>query len=110
MTESTRMRPHATREGHTRKLTIGPVTAYITANKGPDGKLIEVFAKADEGYQGQLDSLCIVISLALQHGTPAETIIRHLRYRRYPPEGGPGQPVSLADALGLAMERENGTQ
>jgi len=103
-----RVRPPTTRAGRTSKITVGAVTLYLTLNRAADGALIEVFGKADEGYQGQLDGLCIVTSLALQHGCPSELIARHLRHRRYPPYGIAGQPCSISDALARALEGERG--
>lgn len=93
-----------TREGTTRKMRVGPVTLYVTVNGNPP---IEVFAKADEGYNAEADGMCIMASLALRHGAPAETVARHLRFRQYPPHGGPGQPCSISDAIGRAIEEAN---
>lgn len=97
----TRKKLPATRKGNTTKYTVGGVTLYVTVNGAPPA---EVFCKADEGCQGQADALAEITSLALQHGCPADTIVAHLRHRRYAPCGGPGQPCSISDALGRAIE------
>jgi len=96
----------ATRHGRTHKIEVGHVTLYITVNRDSTGKLREVFCKANEGYQGDADGLAELSSLLLQHGCPPEKLIRHLRYRRYVPNGLPGQPCSISDAIGTIIERE----
>ena len=101
----TRTRLPATRQGKTTKYHVGKVTLYLTVNRTSNGQPLEVFGKADEGHQGEVDGLCILASLALQHGCPAGTIARHLRHRRYPPEGIAGQPCSLSDAIGRVLEQ-----
>jgi len=100
----TRTKLPETRRGTTHKVRVGVCSLYLTANCGTDGTIMEVFGKADEGHQPEIDGLCILASLALQHGCPAATIGRHLRHRRYPPHGGPGQPCSLSDALGMVLD------
>ena len=92
-----RHRPETTRTGTTSKVCVGPVTLYITVNGQPP---IEVFAKCDEGHQADADGLAELASLALQYGCPASVVAEHLRHRRYPPHGGPGQPCSISDAIG----------
>jgi len=64
----------------------------------------EVFAKCDEGHQADADGLSEMASLALQYGCPASVVAKHLRHRRYPPHGNPGQPCSISDAIGIAIE------
>ena len=93
-----------TREwGKTSSYNVGAVELKITVN-GEAGKPLEMFCKASDGRQGEMDGLCIMASLALQHGCPPRTVIQHLRYRRYTPEGFIRQPSSLSDALGQALE------
>lgn len=98
-----RIRLPTTRKGVTHKVRVGACSMYLTANT-KDGAIMEVFGKADEGHQAEIDGLCILASLALQHGCPAATIARHLRHRRYPPHGIAGQPCSLSDALGMLLD------
>jgi len=100
----TRQRLPDLRRGKTHKVQVGLCTLYLTVNASAAGLPLEVFGKADEGHQGEVDGLCILASLALQHGCPAETIARHLRHRRYPPHGIAGQPCSLSDAIGRVLE------
>ena len=96
----TRTRPPTTRTGTTTKYQVGKVTLYVTVNGTP---ALEVFAKADEGHQAEADGLAEMASLALQYGAPADVVAAHLRHRRYPPHGGPGQPCSISDAIGRAI-------
>ena len=100
----TRQRLPDVRRGKTHKLKVGACTLYLTVNPSADGSPLEIFGKADEGHQGEVDGLCILASLALQYGCPAATIARHLRHRRYSPEGIAGQPCSLSDAIGRVLE------
>lgn len=94
-----------TRRGGTTTVHVGAVTLHVTVNRSADGAPFEVFAKADPFvHQGECDGLCILTSLALQHGCPAETIVKHMRHRRYAPEGMAGQPKSISDAIALVLE------
>ena len=97
----TRTKPPTTRSGTTTKYRVGPCTVYITVNGQPP---LEVFAKADDGHQAEADGLAEMASLALQYGSPPEVVAAHLRHRRYPLHGGPGQPCSISDAIGRAIE------
>lgn len=97
------------RAGRTHKLKVGAVSLYVTINRDADGVVREVFAKADEGHQAEADGLALMSSIAMRYGAPAAVVAKHLRYRRYEPRGGPGQPCSISDAIGLAIEREVGT-
>lgn len=99
-----RTRPPVTRFGTTSKYMLGNLALYVTVNRDENGRIIEAFGKAGDGHQAELDGLCLLASLCLQHGTDPLLIARHLRYRRYPPHGGPGQPCSISDALGRAIE------
>ena len=94
----------ATRVGTTTTVKLGNITLEITVNTDEAGTVREVFGKCDEGYQGELDGMCILASLALQYGCPVETIAKHLRHRNYPPHGGPGQPKSISDAVATVLE------
>jgi len=94
------------RTGRTHKTRVGPVTLYVTVNRDGEGKIREVFVKADEGNNAEADGLAIMASLAMRHGCPPETVARHLRFRQYPPHGLPGQPCSISDAIGRVIEDE----
>lgn len=96
------------RNGTITTVQVAHVALHVTVNRdAKSGKPFEVFAKANPfEHQGEVDGLCILSSLALQHGCPAETIVKHLRHRRYAPEGGPGQPKSLSDAIATVLESQ----
>lgn len=96
-----------TREGRTRKVRVGPADLYVTIN-GIEGKPVEVLTalslNSDEGIdastaKGLLRSVSRLASMCLQSGVPALDVARTLRGDRYSPEGGPGQPSSLSDAI-----------
>ena len=91
--------------GRTVKVKIGDLSVFIIVNKDEHGNVMECFAYERKGHQGELDGLAGLASIALQHGTPIEKVVEFLRYRRYAPEGGIGQPSSLSDALGRALEQ-----
>lgn len=64
------------------------VRLYFTINRLPDGRVGEVFIKADRqgGFMsGVLDVLGIMISLGLQHGVPLTVIIQKMKDTRFPP-------------------------
>lgn len=95
-----------TRMGRTHTCHVGEVTLDVTVNRDWDGSIRELFIKASDGYSGEADGLAIMASLALRHGCPPEVVARHLRFRRYPPHGAPGQPISISDAIGRVIEKE----
>lgn len=100
------IKPPTNRTGRTHKVKVGKVSMYVTVNRAANGQIIEAFGKADEGVQGHLDVACRLISLAIQGRGDMATIIRHLRFDRTPPNGGPGQPTSIYDALARVLEDE----
>ena len=65
-----RNRLPTTRQGDTHKITVGPVSPYVTANRADDGTVRELFVKADMGWQGWADALAVTASMALQYGCP----------------------------------------
>ena len=103
-----RFRLADTREGVTWKLKIGDldgvqlgegamppaegcyVKAYLSTGEYPDGRLGEVFLRPDkEGsfLRGTLDGFALLLSIALQHGIPLETIARKFMHDRFEPSG-----------------------
>ena len=101
-------KPPTTRTGRTHKISVGKTKCFITVNRGDDGQIIEVFAKADNGSQGNIDMACRLISLGLQERADIETVIRHMQYDRTEPCGGPGQPTSIYDAIARVLNEEEG--
>lgn len=100
-------RPPTTRNVRTHRVCVGPVTAYITVNRNAAGEIIEVFAKADEGVQGNIDMACRLASLAIQGRGDVPTLIRHMRGDRTEPCGIAGQPSSVYDAIARVLESES---
>jgi hypothetical protein len=100
------------REGLTHKICVGKATLYVTVNcdeKGPR----ELFCKADEGTQPEADVIAGLASIALQGGPYEEVlerIVRFLRFRRSDPAGGPGQPLSVSDAIGRVLDEQGKEQ
>ena len=93
-----RHRLPTTRPGITKKIVCGGVTMYVTVNESENGTPLEMFIKADEGYQGWLDTLVITASMAMQHGCPMADILRKWRGTRFPPDQI-GRGSSLPDAI-----------
>lgn len=100
-------KPPTTREGKTHKITIGPLKAYITVNRNEQGEIIEVFGKCNEGEQGHVDMACKLASLAIQGRGDVPTLIRHMEFDRTEPNGGPGQPTSIYDAIASVLKEES---
>ena len=101
-------KPPVTRKGRTHKVRIGPVKAYLTVNREESGRVIEIFAKADNGAQGHLDMACRLASLAMQGRGDIDTLIRHMIGDRTEPCGIAGQPTSIYDAIARVLAAEKG--
>jgi ribonucleoside-diphosphate reductase alpha chain len=66
------------------------VKFYFTAGLYEDGRVGELFIKADQQgtlASGALDAVAILISMLLQHGVPLADILPKLRHMRFPPDG-----------------------
>lgn len=100
----TRERPPASRRGKTHKIVLNGVTLYLTVNE-VKGRPIEMFCKADEGWQGWVDTLCVTASLALQCGVPIRDIIRHWSNQAFPP-AAIGQGKSIPDAMARVLAQD----
>ncbi len=96
-----RIRLANTRHGKTVKIELGGTDSYFTVNRLPDGRAIEVFLVTDRKseVQGWATCFCIAVNMALQNGVPARRLIAKLKGQRFDPQGGPGEAVSVADAL-----------
>jgi|WetSurMetagenome_2_1015567.scaffolds.fasta_scaffold670068_2 hypothetical protein len=69
---------------------------YFTAGLLDDGRVGEVFIKADKTgslASGALEAVGILLSMLLQHGVPLEDILLKLRHTRYPPSGFTKDPT-----------------
>lgn len=109
----TRRRLPSRRKSWTQKARIGGVGIHLTMGEYPDGSLGEVFisvSRTGSAMRGTLDALAIVLSLALQHGTPVATITSALRGMDFQPqgpvEGVPGvtSARSVVDYLAALLE------
>jgi hypothetical protein len=93
------------RDGRIHEIHLGDVEILFTVNVDTDGRVREIFGKCAEGHQGHVDLACTLISGWLRENHKAvEWIIDKLEYRRYPPEGGIGQPKSIADAISRVLK------
>jgi len=81
-------RPPATRHGRTHKVSVAGTTGYVTVNRTRDGRIMEVFGKADNGAQGHLDMACrldlahVAGARGRGHGDPAPAERPHPAVRR----------------------------
>lgn len=97
---------------HTQGGFTETIRFYITVGLHPDGRPGEVFIKADRQgsfASGILDSLGIMISLALQHGVPLATVIEKMKGSRFPPASFTGDSdvpncTSVLDLLARWLE------
>lgn len=103
------------RAGHTKKICLryrvegvdAELDIYITTGEYPDGRLGEIFLKADQmgsTISGLLDALSVTASLALQSGVPAETLVEKWGRMQFSPAGTTGDPdlprvSSIVDAV-----------
>ena len=80
----------AERKSLTHKFSIGGHEGYITAGlfeDGTPGEIFIVMAKEGSTISGLMDSFATAISLALQYGVPAETLIDKFAHTRFEPSG-----------------------
>lgn len=92
------------RTGKTHKIKVGEVTVYLTVNYNDKGKIKEMFAKADEGWQGWVDVLMLTASLALRSGCNIDTILKHWRHHRFEPSAFGYS--SIPDAIAKKIQEE----
>jgi ribonucleoside-diphosphate reductase alpha chain len=88
--QPTRQRLPKKRTGVTHSVTVNGADMFVTANSFADGQLGEVFAKwgkAGSTACGLMDAFSIMLSLALQYGTPVEVIVSKLKDQRFEPFG-----------------------
>lgn len=98
-TRATRERLPGERAGRTRVFRLGythkdgtpdVMHLYFQTGEYPDGRLGEVFVKADRTgsmARGTLDVVSIFISMMLQYGVPLQAIVDKLRHTRFAPDG-----------------------
>lgn len=79
-----------TRPGLTHKFKVGEHKGYITVGLSEEQQPMELFitmSKEGSTIGGLMDSLALVTSMALQHGVPLETLVKHLSFQRFEPSG-----------------------
>lgn len=75
---------------HRHKFSIMGHEGYLHYGLYPDGTLAEVFirmAKEGSTISGLLDSIGVLMSVSLQYGVPAETLVRKFVHTRFEPAG-----------------------
>ncbi len=91
------------RKAITKRFVVGGVKGYFTVGFFEDGSPGELFIKmAKEGstLSGLIDGLAIVVSIALQHRVPLETIVEKLSCMRFEPQGFTGDPdIKVAHSI-----------
>jgi len=89
------------RQGEAFEFTHGNVPYHVVANRLPDGKLGEVFIDAGKtGSDADIvaDEAAVLVSLALQYGTPLSTIRAALpKLADGKPAGPMGQALKMAE-------------
>ena len=105
------------RQGLTKRIHLrhakGDLKVYVQTGTYPDGRLAEVFIKADKAgstISGLLDALSITASLALQYGVPVETLIEKWSRMIFEPSGTTTDPEmrqvsSIVDAVAKWLHR-----
>lgn len=84
-----------TRQSITHKFSICGHEGYITAGLYEDGTPGEVFikmAKQGSTVSGLVDTIAILMSLALQYGVPVEQLARKFEHTRFEPSGHTTNP------------------
>lgn len=93
--------------------TMKDLSFYLTAGMYPDGRLGEVFIRGEKMgglISGSLDSMSMMLSVALQHGVPMEAMTSKLRSCKFGPSGRTGDPefrtcTSVFDLIAQWLER-----
>lgn len=98
------------------KYEIAGHEGYVHMGEYPDGTLGEVFVRqsaAGSTINGLMDTLGIVLSIALQHGVPLDAFLHKLRHQSFEPQGFTGNPdipyaASPVDYLAQLLEKHYG--
>lgn len=84
------------RNGVTHKVHVSGMVGYVTMNIDDDGALREVFIHGFGTYgstlQGWADSFAIMLSIALQRGTPLTALAPKFLNKRFDPAGKTDNP------------------
>lgn len=97
--------------GTTTRMVTGCGNAYITVNRGEDGKVFEVFARLGKGggcAAAMLEAICRSVTVGLRAGVEPEDVIRHLQGIRCPTPTptvkGEKEVLSCADAIATVLK------
>ena len=113
----TRHKPHGIRTSRTHECVVGDLRIYITVTKDEIGKIREVFiscGKQGSLQKGLLESLSMIISMALQYNVPIDEIRKMLRGHNYQPSGFVGghdyikSVASISDCISKVLDIECG--
>jgi ribonucleoside-diphosphate reductase alpha chain len=83
------------RSAITHQFCVGGLKGYLTVGMYDDGSPGEIFLRiGKEGslISGLAESFSILVSLALQHGVPLQTLCGKLKHTRFGPSGWSGNP------------------
>lgn len=124
MTTPVRNRLPSTRKGLIHRFTVGigaeAVSVYVETGVYEDGRIGEVFLKADRQgtlVSGLLDGISLTLSLSLQYGVPLQEVTAKLRGTRFEPQGqvegsvlGPVIATSILDYLARWLDDRYGVK
>lgn len=87
----------------THRFEISGNKGFLTVGMYPDktpGEVFIVMSKEGSTLSGLLDSVAIMMSMALQHGTPVASIVGKLACVKYEPTGLTNNPcIKVADSI-----------
>jgi ribonucleoside-diphosphate reductase alpha chain len=85
-----RKSPPSTREGMTRKVTIGEQTLIVRTGEYLDGSLAEIFldsSKEGSTQKSYMQSFAVSLSFSLQYGMPVEKMVNQFQHVQADPRG-----------------------
>lgn len=108
-----------TRRGVIKKVKLfteqGDIDLFININRYEDGDCAEVFVslgKQGSTLQGMVDAWAMMVSIALQHGTPLDKVVEKFTGHAFPPAGMTSDPEfkncsSILDLVVRVLARES---
>lgn len=105
---TTRRRLPDTRDGINHKFSLSGHECYLTANWHEDGTFGELFitmAKNGSFAAGLMDTIGLLLSMAVQYGVPLPVICAKLKGMKFDPSQ-PGKADSMVDYIGHWLEQE----